>query len=39
MAVGIAVLCPGAHGFMKRRRRGNYNPMVELGSRETWEFG
>jgi len=39
MAVGIAVLCSGTHEFMKRRRRGSYNPTVELGSRESWEFG
>ena len=39
MAVGIAVLCPGAHESMKKRRRGSCNPMVELGSLETWKFG
>ncbi|KAF5360772.1 hypothetical protein D9756_004691 [Leucocoprinus leucothites] len=39
IAIGITVLCVGSHEFMKRRRRGRYNPQDELGSRESWEFG
>ncbi|KAJ3566033.1 hypothetical protein NP233_g7257 [Leucocoprinus birnbaumii] len=39
IAAGITIVCVGSHEFMKRRRRGSFNPRDELGSRESWEFG